>query len=105
MEVKFPFHAFHPFLPCLCAIEIMRFLFHALCFLVFPPRPVPLTALDLPCRLVAVADALLAMTNIDLLLFLPAIQKIHIQEGRGRAASYSSQMSSYGLISKGYLTP
>jgi hypothetical protein len=44
-------------------------LFLALCFLIFPPLPAPLLALDLHHRLVA--DALLGVANIDLLpLFL-----------------------------------
>jgi hypothetical protein len=46
-------------------IVMMRFLFCTLCFLVFPQLPVPLFALAMPRRLVAVADALLGMVNID----------------------------------------
>jgi hypothetical protein len=46
---------------------MMSFLF---CSLVPPPLPVPLFALVLPCSLVAVADALLGMVDIDLLLLL-----------------------------------
>jgi hypothetical protein len=42
-----------------------------LLLLVFPELPIPLFALDLPRRLVAVADALLGMVNIELLLLLP----------------------------------
>jgi hypothetical protein len=56
-----------------CLIVMMRFLFRVLCFLVPPPLPVPWFAPALPQRLVAVANALLGMVNIDLLLlFLPA---------------------------------
>jgi hypothetical protein len=46
----------------------MRFLFHALCFLVPPPLPVPL--FTLPRSFVAVADAIAGMANIHLLLLL-----------------------------------
>jgi hypothetical protein len=42
-------------------------LFRALCFLVPPPTTVPLFVISLPCALVAVAAALLAMVDIDLL--------------------------------------
>jgi hypothetical protein len=54
----------------------MRLLFRTLCLLVFPPHPVaffpphpvPWFALDKPSRLVAKADALLGIVNIDLVL-------------------------------------
>jgi hypothetical protein len=48
-------------------IVLMRFSFRGLCFLVPPPLPVPLLALALLCRLVAVVDILLGMVNLDLL--------------------------------------
>jgi hypothetical protein len=42
-------------------------------FLAFPPPPpLLLFALNLPCRLAAVADALLAVVNSDLLLLPPS---------------------------------
>jgi hypothetical protein len=55
-------------------ILMTRFLFCATCFLVPPPLPVPFFALALRRRLVAVADALLGMIDIDFLLLpCPAI--------------------------------
>jgi hypothetical protein len=47
---------------------MLRFLFHVLRFLIPPRLPVPLIALVLPRRLVALANALLEMVNINLLL-------------------------------------
>jgi hypothetical protein len=44
---------------------MMRLLFCALCFLILSPLPLPLSTLNLPARLVAVANALLGMLNID----------------------------------------
>jgi hypothetical protein len=49
-------------------IVMMRFVFHVLCFLVPPPLPVPLFALALPHRLVAMADALFGMVTVDLIV-------------------------------------
>jgi hypothetical protein len=43
----------------------MRFLYCTLCFLVFPPFLVPLLALDLPCRLVVMADIIDALAGMD----------------------------------------
>jgi hypothetical protein len=54
----------------LCDGDDVRFVFCALCFLIFPPFPIPVSPLDLPCRRVALADALLGMVNTDLLLLL-----------------------------------
>jgi hypothetical protein len=51
-------------------VVVKRFLFPALCFVAFPPLPIPLVALALSRRLVAVADTLLGIVNIDLLLLL-----------------------------------
>jgi hypothetical protein len=48
----------------------MRFLTCSLCLLILPPLPVPLFALNLPRRLVAVAKALSGMVNINLHLRL-----------------------------------
>jgi hypothetical protein len=60
-----------------CMFLVMtRFLFRCLCFLVPPPLPVPLFAL--PDTLVAMADALPGMLNLQLLLLLP------LPAGRGR---------------------
>jgi hypothetical protein len=53
-------------------IVMTRFLFRVLCFLIPPPLPASLFTLALPRRLVAVADALLGMVDIDLLLLLPS---------------------------------
>jgi hypothetical protein len=54
--------------PCSGFVMVMlRFLSHALVFLAFP-SPLLLFALNLPCRMAAVADALLGMVNSDLLL-------------------------------------
>jgi hypothetical protein len=70
--MKFPCCVFHPALLWCCVIVMMKFFFHALCFLVPSPLPVPLFALSLPSRLVAVADALLGMVYIDLVFLLLA---------------------------------
>jgi hypothetical protein len=51
-------------------VVVERFLFPALCFVAFPPLPIPLVALAPSRRLVAVADTLLGIVNIDLLLLL-----------------------------------
>jgi hypothetical protein len=54
-----------------CVMVMLRCLSHAQEFLAFPPpHPLLLFALNLPCRLAAVADALLGMVNSDLLLLL-----------------------------------
>jgi hypothetical protein len=58
--MKFPFCVLNPVLLWLHVIVIMRFVFHALCFLIPPPLPIPLFALALPRSLVAVADAVWA---------------------------------------------
>jgi hypothetical protein len=58
----------HPVQIWLCVPVIIRFLFCAFCFLAFPPLLVPVFALDLPRRLVDVADAILGTIKIDLLL-------------------------------------
>jgi hypothetical protein len=49
---------------------MMRFSFRVLCFLVPPPLPVPSFSLALPCKLVAMADALLGLVDLDFLLLL-----------------------------------
>jgi hypothetical protein len=41
-----------------------------LSFLIFSPLPIPFPALNLLCRLLALADALFGMANVDLLLLL-----------------------------------
>jgi hypothetical protein len=71
--MKFPFRGFHPVLVWFRSTVMLRFLFHALCFLVPPPFPVHLFAFHLACRLVAVADALLAMLKLDLRLLFTAL--------------------------------
>jgi hypothetical protein len=54
-----------------CVMVMLRCLSGAPVFLAFPPPPPHLLfALSLPCRLAAVADALLGMVNSDLLLRL-----------------------------------
>jgi hypothetical protein len=68
---KFSFHVSHNVLLWFCVMVMLRFLSHAPMFLAFtPPPPLLLFALNLPCRLAAVADALLGMVNSDLLLLL-----------------------------------
>jgi hypothetical protein len=52
---------------------MMRLFSRSLGFIVPPPLPVPLFALALLSRLVAVADSLLGMVNIDLLLLLSVL--------------------------------
>jgi hypothetical protein len=52
-------------------VSLLRFLSQAPVFRAFPPPPpLLLFALDLPCRMAAVADALLGMVNSDFLLLL-----------------------------------
>jgi hypothetical protein len=65
---KFLVSAFHSVVLLYRVIVMMRFVFHVLCFLVPPPLSVPLFALALPHRLVAVADALFGMVTVDLIV-------------------------------------
>jgi hypothetical protein len=68
---KFSFRVSHTVLLWFCVMVMLRFLSRAPVFLAFPPPPpLILFALNLPCRLVAVANALLGMVNSDLLLLL-----------------------------------
>jgi hypothetical protein len=67
-DKEVPLLVFHPVLLWFRVTVMMRLLFTALCLIVFLLLSVPVFALDLPCRLVAVADALLDMITIDLLL-------------------------------------
>jgi hypothetical protein len=61
----------HTVLLWFCVMAMLKFLSRALVFLAFPPPPpLLLFALNLPCRLAAVADALLGMINFDLLFLL-----------------------------------
>jgi hypothetical protein len=54
-----------------CVMLMLRFLSRTPVFLAFPPPPpLLLFALNLPCRLAAMVDALLGMVNSDLLLLL-----------------------------------
>jgi hypothetical protein len=54
---------------------VMVWAFRPLCFLVFPPFPIPLLVLNLPRRLVAEGDALLGMIDIALYyLLLPCLR-------------------------------
>jgi hypothetical protein len=66
-----PFNIFHLVLLWCRMTAMMRFLFRPLCFLGFH-FPSPLFALDLPHRLVDLAEALFGMVVIYLLL-LPAL--------------------------------
>jgi hypothetical protein len=55
---------------------MLRVLSRTPVFLAFPPpSPLLLLALNLPCRLAAVADALLGMVNSDLPLLLVVCDK------------------------------
>jgi hypothetical protein len=66
---KLSFRVSHTVLLWFCVMVMLRFLSRAPVFLAFPPPPpLLLFALNLPCRLAAVADALLDMVNSDLLL-------------------------------------
>jgi hypothetical protein len=57
---------------------MMRFLCYVLYFLVPPPLPSLVFPLALPCKLAAVADALLGMVHSDLLLLLlPWLHIVH----------------------------
>jgi hypothetical protein len=69
---KFSFCVSHTVLLWFCVMVMLRFLSPAPVFLAFPPPPsLLLFALNLPCELAALADALLGMVNSDLLLLLP----------------------------------
>jgi hypothetical protein len=74
---KFSFRASHTALLWFCMMVMLRFLSRAAAFLTFPPPPpLLLFALNLPCRLTAVADAFLGLVNSDLLLLL--LHKQHL---------------------------
>jgi hypothetical protein len=67
--MKFPFGVSYTALLWVRVMEMLRFLFCAKVFLVFtPPPPLLVFDLNLPCRLVAAADAFLGMVYTDLLL-------------------------------------
>jgi hypothetical protein len=68
--MKFASCSFHPALLRFCVMAMIRFIFCALLRFVFPSCTVPFFALDLPSRVVAVADALSGMVHSDLLLLL-----------------------------------
>jgi hypothetical protein len=56
--MKSPFRILYPILLWFDVIVLMTLFFRVLCFLVPPPLPIPLSALTLPCRLLAVASPL-----------------------------------------------
>jgi hypothetical protein len=58
---------------------MMRFLLRTLCFLVSHLFPVPLFALVLSCRLVAVTDALLGAVDNQLMLLLLLLLLLQVQ--------------------------
>jgi hypothetical protein len=68
---KFSFRVSQTVLLWFCVTVKLKFLSRALVFLAIPPPP-PLLffALNLPCRLAAMADVLLRKVNSDLLLLL-----------------------------------
>jgi hypothetical protein len=69
--MKSPFRISHTVPLCIRVMVMLRFLSRIPVFLAFPPPPpLLLFALNLPCRLVAVADALSDMVNSDLHLLL-----------------------------------
>jgi hypothetical protein len=71
--MKFPFRDSYTALLWFRVMEMLRFLFCAQVFLVFtPPPPLLVFDLNLPCRLVAAADAFSGMVYTDLLLLLLA---------------------------------
>jgi hypothetical protein len=67
LMMKFPFRVSHTVLLWFRVMVMLRFLSHAPVFLA---SPLPLFALNLPCRLAAATDALFGMVNSDLLLLL-----------------------------------
>jgi hypothetical protein len=72
--MKFPFRISLTVLLWFCVMVMLRFLSCTPVFLAFPPPPsLQLFALNLPCRLVAAADALLGMIYTDLLLLPPPV--------------------------------
>jgi hypothetical protein len=72
LKMKFAF----PVLLWFRVIVMMRFLFRVLCF-VLPSVLVPLFALTQAHKLLAVADALFGMVNINLLILLQIPFLIH----------------------------
>jgi hypothetical protein len=73
---KFSFRGSRTVLLWFYVVVMLRF-FSRLVFLAFlPPPPLLLFALNLPCRLAAVADALLGMVNSNLLLLLLQLIKV-----------------------------
>jgi hypothetical protein len=72
--MKSPIRVSHTVLLWFRVMVMLRFLSCALVFLAFPhPSPLLLFALHLPCRLVAVANALSGMLYSDLLLLPPRL--------------------------------
>jgi hypothetical protein len=72
MHMQFPFRVSLTVLLWFRVIVMLGFLSRAPVLLSCPPPPpLPLFALNLPCRLAAVADALSGMVNSDLLRLLP----------------------------------
>jgi hypothetical protein len=68
---KFSFRVSHTVLLWFCVMVMLRLLSCTPVFLAFPPPPpLLLFFLNLPCKLAAVADALLAIVHSDLLLLL-----------------------------------
>jgi hypothetical protein len=61
------------FTPCSALVllkTVMKLFFRGLCFQVFPPLPVPLFALNLPRRLVAVAGVFSGMVRLFVFFLL-----------------------------------
>jgi hypothetical protein len=73
----FSFRVSHTVLLWFCVMVMLRLFSRAAEFLAFPPPPpILLLALNLPCRLAAMADALLGTNNSDLLLLL--LPSVHL---------------------------
>jgi hypothetical protein len=77
--MKFPFHVSHIVLLWFHVMVILRFLPCAPAFLAFaPPLPLLMSALNLPRRLEAMADALSGMANTNSHILLPLFFLIHV---------------------------
>jgi hypothetical protein len=86
---KLLFRVSHTVLLWLCVMVMLRFLSRAPLFLAFPPPPpLLLFALNLTCRLAAVANDLLGMVNSDVpILLLPTV---HTADTWGQAQQFTS---------------
>jgi hypothetical protein len=85
---KISFRVSHTVLLWLCVMVMLRFLSRAPVFLAFPPPPpLLLLALNMPCRLAAMANALLGMVNSDVPILLHPT--VHTADTWGQAQQFT----------------